>query len=169
MKTLGLLRAALLVSLSFFAASCGDDDSGSTNNTNPGGEYVSAKVNGEAFGSSTLFDAVAASNPNATTLVVQGSDNGGNAIQIMLLNFDGEGTYNLSNMINGQLLYTKLQGTTAISYSSAAEGSANGTAEITLVDDTKVEGNFSFTGRRVQEGSTETVNVTEGSFRANFQ
>lgn len=169
MKTLKLLTAAMLVSLSFFATSCSDDDGGSNGGGNPSGEYVSAKVNGQAFSSSTMFDAVAASNPNATTLMVQGSDNGGNAIQIMIMNFDGEGTYNLSNITNGQMIYTKLQNMTAISYSSAAEGGASGTAEITLADDTKVEGNFSFTGRRVQEGSTETVNVTEGSFRANFQ
>lgn len=169
MKTLRLLTAALLASLSFVTASCGDDDSGSNNNnTNPSGEYVSAKVNGQAFSSSTLFDAVGAQNP-AGTLVVQGSDNGGNAIQMMIMNFTGVGTYNLSNMTNGQLLYTKIQGTTPTSYSSAAEGGASGTAEITLIDDNKVEGKFSFTGRKVQEGSTETVTVTEGSFRANFQ
>ena len=169
MKTLRLLTAAMLGSLSFLAASCGDDDGNSNGGGTPTGEYVAAKVNGQDFASSTLFDAVAASNPNPTTLMVQGSDNGGNAIQIMILSFDGEGTYNLSNMTNGQMIYTKMQNMSAISYSSAAEGGASGTAQITLADDTKVEGTFSFTGRRVQEGSTETVNVTEGSFRANFQ
>lgn len=167
MKKLRLLTAALLVSLSFFAASCGDDDSGATNNNNTSGEFVSAKVNGQAFSSSTMFDAVAASNPTPSTVMVQGSDNSGKAIQIMIMNFDGEGTYNLSNMTSGQMLYTVAS--PFVSYSSAAGEGASGTVEIILVDDTKVEGNFSFTGKKVQEGATETVNVTEGSFRANFQ
>lgn len=168
MKTITKLSFAFLLfaSLGFVACSDDDNDDGGGGGT-PTGEFVSAKVNGQDFASSTLFDAVAASNPNSTTLMVQGSDNSGKAIQIMILSFDGTGTYNLSNQVNGQMLYTIAS--PFASYSSAAGGNASGEVNITMVDDTKVEGTFSFTGRKVEEGSTETVTVTEGSFRANFQ
>lgn len=172
MKTITKLSYALFLSLSFALFSCsGDDDNGNTNNNNNNnnnsGEYVKAKVDGQSFSSSTSFDAVAASNPNATTLVVQGSDNSGKAIQLMIMNLNGEGTYNVSNMQNGQALYTIAN--PFASYSSAAGDGASGEIEITHLDADKVEGTFSFTGRKVQEGSTETVTVTQGEFRANFQ
>jgi hypothetical protein len=162
---LTLMATLLFGSLSFVACSDDDGDSNGGGGT-PSGEYVSAKVNGNAFSSSTLFDAVGANHPNASTLVVQGSDNSGKAIQIMLMNFDGEGSYNVSNMQNGQALYT--QASPFVSYSSAAGNGATGTVEITLVDDAKVEGTFSFTGKNPND-NTQSVTVTEGSFRANFQ
>lgn len=169
MKTLTKLTLiATFLFGSFTFMSCSDDDSNSNSNGggNQSGEFVSAKVNGVDFASSTLFDAVGASHPNSSTLVVQGSDNSGKAIQIMIMNFNGTGTYNLSNMQNGQLLYTVASPFT--SYSSAAGNGAQGTVEITLVDNTKVEGNFSFTGKNPSD-NTQSVTVTDGAFRANFQ
>jgi len=168
MKTITKIALALFVSLSLTMVSCnGDDDNAPTdNNNNPSGEYVSAKVDGQAFASSTLFDAVAASRPNATTLMVQGSDNSGKVIQIMMLGLDGTGSYNLGDMMNGQMLYTVAS--PFVSYSSAAGSGAQGQVEITLIDDTKVEGNFTFTGKN-PDNTAQSVTVTEGSFRANFQ
>ncbi len=169
MKTITKLSLiALLAFGSFNLASCSDDDNNSNNGggNTPEGEFVSAKVNGQDFSSSTLFDAVAASHPNATTLMVQGSDNSGKAIQIMVLGLNGTGTYNLSNMQNGQMLYTVAS--PFASYSSAAGSGAQGTLEITHIDDTKVEGTFSFTGKNPNDTS-QSVTVTDGSFRANFQ
>lgn len=158
------LFLALFISVSL--SSCSDDDGGGGSGT-PSGEFVKAKVNGEDFASSTSYDLVAASNPTSSALVVQGSNSSGEAIQLMLMNFDGVGTYDVSNMLNGQAMYTIANPFT--SYSSAAEGGASGEIEITLIDDEKVEGTFSFTGRKAEEGATETVTVTEGQFRANFQ
>lgn len=170
MKTITKLSYTLILALSICLTSCsGDDDNGSTNNNNnnPSGEFVKAKVGGQNFSSSTTFDAVAASNPNASTLVIQGSDDSGKAIQLMIMNLNGTGTYNVTNMQNGQALYTTVN--PFASYSSAAGNGASGEIKITLIDDTKVEGTFSFTGRKVEEGSTETVTVTDGEFRANIQ
>ena len=158
---------ALLVLPAAMLTSCGDDDSGSTNNNNNStGEFLTAKVDGQTFEAASEFDAIAASSSSGA-LIVQGSNSQGRAIQITLMSYDGPGTYNMSNIIQGQLLYTIASPFT--SYSSAAGDGANGTLEITLDDGDKIEGNFSFTGRKAEENATETVSVTDGSFRANFQ
>ncbi|MCW4469517.1 DUF6252 family protein [Flavobacterium sp. MFBS3-15] len=165
MKTITKIQFVLFMGLTLSLTSCSDDDS--SGGGTPSGEYVKAKVDGQNFRSSTSFDATAASHPNASTLMVQGSDNNGKVIQLMIMNFNGEGTYNVTDMTNGFAQYG--MATTQTFYSSAAGGGAMGEVEITLVDDEKVEGTFHFDGRRVQEGSTEMVEVTDGSFRANFQ
>lgn len=163
MKTITKISYAFFLGLAVSLISCSDDDSSPSTS----GEYVKAKVDGQNFRSSTSFDATAASHPNATTLMVQGSDNNGKVIQIMIMNFNGEGIYNVTNMTNGFAQYGAA--TTQMFYSSAAGGGASGEVEITLADDEKVEGTFHFDGRLVQEGSTDMVEVTDGSFRANFQ
>lgn len=173
MKTITKLSYALFLSLSFALFSCsGDDDNGSTNNNNNNNnnnssEYVKAKVDGQNFSSSTTIDAVAASNPTANVLTVQGSDNSGKYIHIMLMSYNGEGTYDVSNQLNGNITYGTIS--PIASYSSAAGGGATGEVVITSVSATKVEGTFTFTGRKMEEGSTETVTVTQGEFKANIQ
>lgn len=168
MKTFTRLSYVLFLSISLCFVSCsGDDDNGSAGGGS--GEYVKAKVDGKNFSSSTSYDLVAASRPTSNAMAIQGSNNEGHAIQITLFAFDGEGTYNVGDQLIGQALYTKASTTSLISYSSAAGGGANGEVTITYIDDEKVEGTFSFKGRKAEEGATEMVEVTNGKFRAKFQ
>lgn len=164
MKTITKLSYAFFICASLALSSCSDDDSSSNGGT-PSGEFVKAKVNGQNFSSSTTFDAVGASHPQASTVVIQGSNDQGHAIQLMIMNYDGPGTYDVSDMTGGQALYT--QASPFTSYSSAAGGVAEGEVTITEMTDTQVEGEFSFVGKETDGDGT--VEVTQGQFRANFQ
>jgi hypothetical protein len=168
MKTITKLSYAFFMCASLAMVSCsGDDDGGSTNGGNTSGEYVKAKIDGSSWSSSSTIDVVSASNPTESVLMVQGSNNSGEVIQISLMSYDGEGTYDVSSQISGYAQYGTIS--PIAFYNSAVGGGATGEVTITEVTDTFVKGTFEFTGRNTEEGSTETVNVTNGEFKANFQ
>jgi hypothetical protein len=70
----------------------------------------------------------------------------------------------------GSITYTDVNTSTfaVTPYNSLNCENTNGTLEITFMDDTKIEGTFSFVGKEVKEDETcdgGTKNVTNGSFR----
>lgn len=169
MKTITQLSYAFFLFASLALASCsGDDDNGNPNNNgggNASGEYVKAKVDGADFASTNAADVVQAIKPMPTTLSVQGSNNTGEFIQIMINNYNGAGTYTLNEMQSGYIQYGALnpQGT----YSSIMGDGASGEVTVTSDNGSTVEGTFHFVGKLVGEGDG-TKNVTEGKFKANF-
>ena len=162
MKTITKLSAFFLFA-SLALVSCSDDDGGSTGNS---AEYVKAKIDGANFSSSGTFDAVAATNPMEGVLMIQGSNDRGAFIQISLMNFDGEGTYDVSSQLNGYAQYGTVN--PMATFNSAMGNGATGEVVITESTDTHVKGTFEFTGRRTQDGTPETVEVTNGEFKAKY-
>jgi len=165
MKTITKLSYAFFLCASLSLVSCSDDDGGSTGG-NSSGEYVKAKVDGENFSSSNTIDVVSATQPMESVLMIQGSNDSGAFIQISLMNFDGEGTYDVSSQLNGYAQYGTVN--PVATFNSAMGNGATGEVIITEATETHVKGTFEFTGRRTQEGTPETVEVTNGEFKANF-
>ena len=159
--------AIMLISLSLLL-SCSNDDS---NDSSSGSDdYVTAKIDGASWESSTDYDTTGAQK-SGTVLVVQGSDNDGNAINFSIANYNGTGTYKTGdNLTNGnQLMYVKIN--PAASWSSnlatAALGTlAPGTINVTADDGTLVEGTFSFEGYNANTKTSK--NITEGKFKASL-
>lgn len=163
MKTITKLSAFFLIA-SLSLVSCSDDDGGS--NGGNSSEYVKAKIDGDNFSSSGTFDAVSATNPMEGILMIQGSDDSGAFIQISLMNFDGEGTYDVSTQLNGYAQYGTVN--LVATFNSAMGNGATGEVTITESTDTYVKGTFEFIGRRTQEGTPATVEVTNGEFKAKY-
>ena len=164
MKTITKISYAFFMFASLALVSCGGDDD---NGTTGSGEFVKAKVDGSNWSSSSSIDVVSASNPMANVLTVQGSNNSGEVIQLSLMNYNGEGTYDVSSQINGYAQYGTVN--PIAFYNSAMGGAAGGEVTITEVTETYVKGTFEFTGKRTEEGNNETVEVTNGEFKAEFQ
>ena len=161
MKTITKLSYAFFLCASLSLVSCSDDDGGSTGGS---AEYVKAKIDGDNFSSSGMF--VSATNPMEGVLMIQGSDDSGAFIQISLMNFDGEGTYDVSNQLNGYAQYGTVN--PVATFNSAMGNGATGEVVITESTETHVKGTFEFTGRRTQDGTPETVEVTNGEFKAQY-
>ncbi|HEX8268304.1 MAG TPA: hypothetical protein VF581_00315 [Flavobacterium sp.] len=164
-KSLG--RIGIMATSLFLAGCSGDDDNGGGGDT-PSGFHVNAKINGVSYGNSEYFEptAVIASN----TLMIQSSDNSGNSIQIQISNYDGPGTYESgnNNVLNGYINYLDM-GETVGQYTSYTSVRGDGVVEITEVSDTEVRGTFSATAYENVENATNSVEITEGTFRAEIQ
>jgi hypothetical protein len=163
MKNLKLIVVLLMtISLVSFT-SCNSDDNSEENN--PSGEHLTAKIDGTAWAASENYDTTVAT-INSNVFVLQGSDEVGNAIRINLYNYTGAATYytgdNLSN-------------TSSISYVSISPVASwmstfnigSGTIHITKEDGSIAEGTFSFEGYNGEAMTTKII--TEGSFKANIE
>ena len=107
-----------------------------------------------------------------TTIIIQGSDASGKAIQLIITGASGTtGTYQISDTASISTIasYTEVNTTTFTSQTWAApyEGSGNvGSVTISEITDTNVKGTFTFTGKN--ESGTDTKAVTDGAFNINF-
>jgi len=180
MKTMKQIGIALTLSLTLLVTSCSSDSSGGNGFSGPAtGTFVKAKV----AGTSILAEGQYANGGyNGGNLVLQGFSIDGKSVNIQLYAIDGSlevGTYNMSStnpedVTVGSLSLIDINTSTltSLTYSSAICSNASGTVNITFVDNTKIEGTFSFTGREVRENddcSGGTKNVTDGSFRLELQ
>ncbi|MEN0081436.1 hypothetical protein [Flavobacterium lindanitolerans] len=164
MKTLKTLGAMCLLATILF--SCSSDDSGGGSNS--GGFSLTAKVNGANYSNSNYFDPMAVITNNI--LVIQSSDNGGNSIQIQVMNYNGTGSYTSgnNNLMAGYINYLKA-GATVGQFKTFTSVRGDGLVEITEVTDTYVKGTFSATAPENVSNSTESVEITEGTFKAKIQ
>ena len=164
MKTLKTLGAMCLLATILF--SCSSDDGGGGSNS--GGFSLTAKVNGANYSNSNYFDPMAVITNNI--LVIQSSDNGGNSIQIQVMNYNGVGSYTSgnNNLMAGYINYLKA-GATVGQFKTFTSVRGDGLVEITEVTDTYVKGTFSATAPENVSNSTESVEITEGRFKAKIQ
>ncbi|WP_162127270.1 DUF6252 family protein [Flavobacterium phycosphaerae] len=177
MKTSKQFGLALLLSLTALVTSCSSSDSsGGGGFSGPAtGTFVKAKVDGSAVLAEGQF---ANGGYNSGNLVLQGFSLEGKSVNIQIYALDGTldvGTYDLSeanseDVVVGGLSLIDVNTSTMSSttYSSNFCSSSTGSVQITFVDDTKIEGTFSFNGKEVKENddcSGGTKSVTEGSFR----
>ncbi|MCG2418518.1 hypothetical protein K8089_05740 [Aequorivita sp. F47161] len=163
-KTILVLMAVLAVSLT----SCKKDDDGGDDPQGGTGTF-SAKVDGDSFSGIQGTVVAQLTNSGSTqVLAVSGGTMDSENLQMIIQNFDGEGTYNLNFMNIGTYSYLPDPGNpdpnTVVIYTTVGDGQGNnGTISISSFDGNTVKGTFSFTGINLNDNS-DTVSVTEGQF-----
>ncbi|MFK5983639.1 MAG: DUF6252 family protein [Flavobacteriaceae bacterium] len=181
MKTIKKTIYISFLCLSVILSSCSsdDDNNGDGDNGGTGGaEYLTAKVDGSNWAASTDFEtligAETATANGTTNMIIQGSINSGDYIQIVISNYNGTGTYITGDDIQNtnSLSYGELVGTTGIDlwsngFLTAILGGI-GAGEIVVESDANgiVTGSFNFIGYNANDESTK--NITVGEFKANI-
>jgi hypothetical protein len=170
MKKFGIFLAIALVSL---VTSCSSDDGGGGGATASLGQ-VKARVAGSNFTSMELATfATKQVVGGFTTIIVQGSDASGKAIQIIITGYqEGTNTYEISDDATISTVATYIESNISNPLNSLVwaapydNSGAVGTVTITEISDTNVKGTFNFTGKN-QDGEDTKV-VTNGAFNVNF-
>lgn len=171
MKTFKTISKVALIALTVILSSCSKDSSSSSTPATPTGSYITATVDGASF-STTIAGISTASGSRSgsgefTLIQVVGADINSNSIAINLLGITTTGTYTLNSGSDSVIAFTPPSGGAA--YGTGGCEGASGTMNVTFLDDTKIEGTFSFTGKDVDNCATSaTKTVTNGSFRCVF-
>ncbi|MCW9036635.1 hypothetical protein [Altibacter sp.] len=164
MKNFKKVLFVLFISLAVTA--CKKDDEGGDDGQAGEGQMV-AKVDGQNFQSLEGTVMAQESNSGVRTLAVSAGTVNSENLQMIIINFDGEGTYDLNFTNIGTYSFlpdpSNPDPSTVVVYSTANGNSSNGTINISSYSTTNVKGTFSFTGYNINNPS-ETTSVTEGSF-----
>ena len=155
------------------AMSCSkSDDNGGGGSTPGNGTYIKAKVDGtwkQTYSIQGYSAGVAVSTGSGVGRVIQitgSNDQGGtNSFAIYLIGINATGDYTVGPDTNSTLAY--LETNTSTSWDTSDCAQATGTIHISTLNDQKVEGTFSFTGK-VDEDCSNSKSVTNGSFRGEF-
>jgi hypothetical protein len=171
MKTLKTLSRILMAGAAVLAMSCSSSSDGGGGST-PGGTYIKAKVDGtwkQTYNIQGVSAGVAISTGSGVGRVIQitgSNDQGGtNAFAIYLIGINATGDYAVGPDSDSTLGY--LETATNSSWDTSNCPQATGTIHISTINDQKVEGTFSFTGK-IDEDCSSSKTVTEGSFRGVF-
>lgn len=181
MKKLNYISKFFFIALAAVSLSCsGDDDNGGGGGGAAAGT-VKAKAGNKNFRSMEMASWAARHEvgEGVYQIVIQGSDEEGTAIQLILNGVDGQpGTWQIhdENNLNALASYTEIDldlqnpmNSETTTWAAPYEGSGNvGSITISEINETTVKGSFNFTGR-IQEGGTDTKNVTNGAFNVDFQ
>ena len=175
MKTITNFAKFGILSIALFLASCsGDEDAtpvAPSSNVPATGSYITAKVDGNDF-SSIIFGVTSASasrviSGDVTLITVLGANLSADSVVINLMNITATGTYEVSPNTDSVMAFTPVSG--GLSYSTGECAGTVGSITITYIDNTKVEGTFSFKGKDSNTCETSAMKtVTEGSFRGVF-
>lgn len=171
MKTLKILSLILFVSVSVMSCKK-DDDGGDSADNNAASGTITAKVDGANFTSNTSFTvATRITAGGQTTLTLQGSNNGGKGIVMIINGFEGAGSYDIgggSNVfVTGSYVEANASNPSASqTWMAPFDQTVAGEINISEVNDTKVLGTFNFTGKNSNNNSTK--NITDGNFNINF-
>jgi len=174
MKNFKSIAKLSLIAVSLFFVSCGDDDDTYYPPANPApanSSYITGKVDGADFSTIIFGTSTATCNRVGTGdeyfITILGGDMAANSITVQLWNITAPGTYTVNRNSDSFLNYSP--GSGGVAYASSAEcDTATGTINVTYIDDTKVEGTFSFTGVNTEDCAGGTKTVTEGAFRGTF-
>jgi hypothetical protein len=165
MKTLKILSLFLFASL--LLASCKKDDDGGDDPQAAAGT-MTAKINGANFQSLEGTAMAQESNSGGVRVlaVSAGTVNSEN-LQVIITNFDGEGTYNINFTNIGTYSYlpdpSNPDPNTVVIFTSVNGTSSVGEINISSYSETNVQGTLSFTGYNMNDPA-DTVSITEGSF-----
>lgn len=170
MKKFGIILALALVT---FVSSCSSDDGGGGGATASLGQ-VKARVAGSNFTSMELGTfATKQVVGGLTTIIVQGSDASGKAIQIIITGYqEGTNTYEISDDATISTVATYIESNISNPLNSLVwaapydNSGAVGSVTITEISDTNVKGTFNFTGKN--QNGDDTKAVTNGAFNVNF-
>lgn len=165
------------IALAMVLVSCNKDDGDDAvapipTPSNPNNSsYITGKVDGADF-STIIFGTSTATcnrvNPGAEQMItILGGDLAANSITITLWNVTTTGEYTVNSETNSFLNYSP--GSGGVAYATSADcPNATGRINVTYIDNTKVEGTFSFTGVDTENCGGGTKTVTEGSFRGTY-
>jgi hypothetical protein len=174
MKQIGLMLAFVVATV---MSSCSGDDNGGSG----GGSAALGKINAKA-GSKNFKSYVASATKQAVgstyMIAIQGSDEEGNAISLILNGVDGQpGTFKIGTetSISAVGTYTETEinmsnpmASTFTTWAAPYEDSGEvGSITITEITDTNIKGNFQFKGKN-QDGA-DMKQVSNGAFNLNFQ
>jgi hypothetical protein len=177
MKTMKKMGIMAFAAMALCLTACSGDDGG---NSGGGGSsldtYVNAKVDGVTFKTfsvqgHSLGAAMRTGTGDQTLISVSGSSASSmgstdiKTIVISLLGITQPGTYTINSDSNSVLAY--VDSASNISWDTSDCSGATGTIEITVLNDQKVEGSFSFTGKD-DENCSSQKNITAGKFRGTF-
>lgn len=174
MKTSKNTMYTLLIALAlvFTATSCSKDDDGGDGGNAAAGT-VKAKVAGANYSSNPQLSMASRTTVGGTTTVtVQGNDNSGKAIVLVMNGITGTGSYDIGGGANISISASYIE----VNISNPADtktwqapfdSTVAGEVSISEFSDTKIQGTFNFTGKNVN-GDNSTKAITEGSFNMNF-
>ncbi|WP_295337704.1 DUF6252 family protein [Flavobacterium sp.] len=168
-KKIGLFFAIALVSLT---TSCSSDDNGGGGSNATLGT-IRAKVAGSNYTSMEMGTfATRQVIGGLTSIIVQGSDASGKAIQIVITGYDGLGSYEISEDAAISTVASYIESNisdpmNSLVWAAPYENSGvAGTVTVTEISETNVKGTFNFTGKN--QAGEDTKVVTNGAFNVNF-
>ncbi|MBA4134575.1 MAG: hypothetical protein C0525_07610 [Flavobacterium sp.] len=169
-KKIGIFFAIALLSLT---TSCSSDDNGGGGSNATLGT-VKARVAGANFTSMEMGTyATKQVVGGLTTIIVQGSDASGKAIQIIITGYqEGTNTYEISEEATISTVASYIESNisnpmNSLVWAAPYENSGvAGTVTITEISETNVKGTFNFTGKN--QAGEDTKAVTNGAFNVNF-
>ena len=185
MKTIKRLSVVFALIVAATISSCGgsDDDAAPVVSIPANGTYINATVDGAPFttviaGQSTGGIATRGGSGATSVILVSGTSvnlatMATQSINISLIGVNAVGTFNVNNSSTTNQSYMSLITTagavagTEVVYDTATCSGATGTVIITSLSATKVEGTFSFTGKK-SGACSMTKTITAGSFRGVF-
>lgn len=169
MKNFKHILIAVFVSLTFVACKS-DDDAGEDGDAGAG--TVAAKVSGSNFTSNSDFTvATQTQGGGSTTVRVQGSDNSGKGIVLMIGGFEGTGTYEIGGGANIFVNASYVEANASNPQDSQAwqapyDDTVAGEINVTEINETRVKGTFFFDAKNSNDDSVKMI--TEGSFDVEF-
>ncbi len=174
MKTMKNTMYTVLIALAlvFTMTSCNKDDDGGDGGNAAAGT-VKAKVDGSNFSSNPQLSMATQTNAGGSTIVtVQGNDNSGKAIVLVMNGLTGTGTYNIGGGANISISASYLEVNVSNpadtqTWQAPFDDTVAGEVKINELSSSKVVGTFSFTGKNVN-GDNSTKAISEGSFNMNF-
>lgn len=172
MKTFKTHSAIFLLSiLSIIMFSCSSDDDGG--DTSGDADFITAKVADIDWSTDSNYGDLVAAHISNGVLLVQGSNNAGEAMTIQVYNYTGTGTYRIGTSATdgSMLMHYKANINTAWINNIATQmggGVPKGEVIVTEDDGVMVKGTFKFEGYN-EEASPNVLSITDGNFRAHME
>lgn len=174
MKTIKHFGLVLAIALTSLVTSCSSDDS-SGGGGNAANGTIKARVGNSNFTSLQLASfATKQATGSVYTIILQGSDASGKAIQLIMNGVNGlPGTFEISDTSGIVTVgsYTEVNINNPLNsqvWAAPYDDSGNvGSVTISEITDTNIKGTFNFTGKN--QNGTDTKQVTNGSFDLDFE
>jgi uncharacterized protein DUF6252 len=174
MKTFQTFGKLFLTASAVLLSACSSDDNNNGTPVNPNpvpanASYVKGKVDGASFTSLIFGTSTATCSRSGTGsgayITILGGDMAANSITVYLHGIATVGTHTVNSGTDSLLNYSP--GSGEFAYNTGNCDAASGTINITAVDETHIEGTFSFVGKDTEDCSA-TKTITEGSFKGVF-
>lgn len=160
------------LALVFTGTSCSSDDDGGSGGGAAAGT-IQAKVDGSNFSSTPQLSMATQVNAGgSTTITVQGTNNAGRSITLLMNGVTGTGTYQIGGGANISIVgtYSESNASNPMDiqiWQAPFDDTVAGEVKINELSSTVIKGTFNFTGKNVN-GDNSTKAITEGSFNMNF-
>ena len=159
-------QSMLILLVSLAVVSCKKDDDGGEDPA-AGTGTLTAKIDGATLTADIAVQAQITNSAQGDVLAISGGTSQSENLQMIIQNFDGVGTYDLSFINIGTYSFlpdpSNPDPSTVVIYLSMNGTDATGELRVSSFDGNTIEGTFNFTGYK-SDDPTDTVEVTEGQF-----